>query len=213
MRDIWWNELLLSTTKISFEIYELFSFYLTHQGNTNKNWQCFTNLTVVWKTSKEEDKDSRKFLKHDRRPKHISPTQIFQINSTCFNDKWLKMCMVTHFKQLFFISGKLIGWITWRRLYQKLKWRGNHKTTWCLYLNILPLYNTTEEDLFILQAFYFVMESQNISFLLGNNLEYLKKILCLLVCHQECTKIFIPFASCSMLTKCSFVCNFSNCNL
>ena len=30
-----------------------------------------------------------------------------------------------------------------------------------------------------------------------------------LVCHQECTKIFIPFASCSMLTKCSFVCNFN----
>ena len=47
------------------------------------------------------------------------------------------------------------------------------------------------------------MKSQNISFLLGNNLEYLKKVLYLVVSNQECMEIFILFASCSMLTKCS----------
>ena len=47
------------------------------------------------------------------------------------------------------------------------------------------------------------MKSQKISFILGNDLEYLKKILHLLVSNQECKEIFILFASCSMLTKCS----------
>ena len=52
------------------------------------------------------------------------------------------------------------------------------------------------------------MKSQNISFLLEINLEYLKKILCLLVSNQECAKIFIPFASCSMLKKMQFCLQF-----
>ena len=158
---------------------------------------------MVWKTSKEEDKDLKISRAWQEAEAYFSYTNL---------PNWFHLFQWQVTKNVHatvFISGKLICWITWRRLYQKLKWRGNHKTTWCLYLKILALYNTTEEDLFILQAFYFVMKSQNISFLLGNNLEYLKKILCLLVCHQECTKIFIPFASCSIITKCSFVCNFS----
>lgn len=74
-----------------------FPFYWTHQGNTN--WQCFRNLIVVWKPSKE-DKDLEIYKAWQEAEAYFCHTNLPNL-FTCFNEKRLKMCMVTHFKQLF----------------------------------------------------------------------------------------------------------------
>ena len=114
------------------------------------------------------------------------------------------MCMVTHFKQLFLF---LENWLPESP-------RGDFITNWnervitkLHGISILRLYHCKipkRRTSSFWHPFYFVMKSQNISFLLEINSEYLKKILCLLVSNQECAKIFIPFASCSMLKKMQF---------
>lgn len=124
-----------------------------------------------------------KSLEHDRRLKRFSPTQIFKVISFFFNNKRLKLCLHGDtFQATVYISGKSMDWITKRRLCYKLKWRGYHKTAWYLYLKGLLQYCKRRPSFW--HAFYFAMKSQNISFLLRNNLEYLK-ILRLLVSNQE----------------------------
>ena len=111
-----------------------FPFYWTHQGNTN--WQCFRNLIVVWKPSKE-DKNLEIYKAWQEAEAYFCHTNLPNL-FYLFQWKETKNVHGDTFQATVFISGKLIAWITKRRLYYKLKWRGNRKTTRYLYLKTLP---------------------------------------------------------------------------
>ena len=96
------------------------------------------NLTLVWKPSKEEDKDLEVFKAWQEAEAYFCHTYLPNLFHL-FQWKETKNVHGDTFQATVFISVKLIAWITKRRLYYKLKWTGNRKTTWYLYLKTLPL--------------------------------------------------------------------------